>query len=282
MLKVGVAVFLAAVLAVVTVSVAPPSASAASTTEQVLERQLLEQLNQERAARGVGPVSVNNDLVDASRHWSGWMSDRSSLQHSTDGRAEIIARGWWTGQITNAWMKSSGHRNLMVDPNLTLAGVGVVCDGDGQMWATIQFLRADRSKGTLNYTEPEPAVTSERSGSDCGDGHLINQVRRLYAAYFRRNSDLGGLAYWVTEMTEGTSLGQVSSEFAASREFRETYGSLGNAAFLDLVYQNVMGRGPDAGGRAYWLRRLNSGLSRGDLMIGFSESPEFKSRSGIG
>ena len=46
---------------------------------------------------------------------------------------------------------------------------------------------------------------------------------------------------------------------------------------MTLVYQNVLGRSPDASGLAYWRGQLDSGAStRGQVMTGFSESPEYR------
>ncbi|MBY0453850.1 MAG: DUF4214 domain-containing protein [Burkholderiaceae bacterium] len=107
---------------------------------------------------------------------------------------------------------------------------------------------------------------------------------RLYTAYFLRQPDYAGLAYWLGQMfpssgATGTSLAQVSGLFAQSAEFVNRYGSLSNDGFVNLVYQNVLGRQPDAAGKAYWLSQLNGGLSRGSLMIGFSDSPENQSKT---
>ncbi len=253
----------------------------ASSTEDVLEVQLLQQMNAERAARGVAPLATDGGLANASQSWSNRMSSMQVLQHSSDGRAEIIARGWWTGQITEAWMRSAGHRNLIVDPNLTVAGVAVTCDGRGQMWATVQFYQANTSIGTLSSTASSPVATSSAAGSGCGEGAAIGQVGRLYAAYFRRASDEAGLAYWVGRMSEGAALADVSTFFASSAEFKATYGQLGNRDFVRLVYRNVMNREPDAAGYQYWVGQLDRGLPRGSLMIGFSESAEFRASSGI-
>ena len=103
---------------------------------------------------------------------------------------------------------------------------------------------------------------------------------RLYTAYFLRQPDYAGLMYWLGKMypTSGasSSLAQVSQAFAQSTEFVNRYGSLSNEGFVNLVYQNVLGRQPEALGRDYWIGQLNSGLSRGELMIGFSESTENK------
>ena len=101
---------------------------------------------------------------------------------------------------------------------------------------------------------------------------------RLYTAYFRRVPDYGGLMYWFNAMYPssggGTSLAQVSQAFVQSQEFIGTYGALDNAGFVNLVYQNVLGRTAEPAGFTYWLGELNRGMSRGQMMIGFSESAE--------
>lgn len=103
---------------------------------------------------------------------------------------------------------------------------------------------------------------------------------RLYTAYFRRIPDYGGLMYWFNAMNpsngRGASLAQVSQEFAQSQEFFNTYGMLDNAGFVTRVYQNVLGRDPEPEGYKYWLGQLSAGMSRGEMMIGFSESLENK------
>ena len=111
-------------------------------------------------------------------------------------------------------------------------------------------------------------------------GSLDDQMARLYEAYFDRAPDGGGLTFWREQRAGGRSLDSVSDEFARSPEFAETYGALGDEAFVDLVYGNVLDRDPDAGGRAFWLDQLANGRTRGSLMTLFSESPEFIETTG--
>lgn len=110
-------------------------------------------------------------------------------------------------------------------------------------------------------------------------GSLDDQLVRLYEAYFGRAPDAGGLEFWRSQRAGGRGLAEVSEEFARSPEFVATYGSLSDEAFVDLVYRNVLGRAPDAGGRAFWLEQLAVGRSRGLVMVLFSESPEFIDRT---
>lgn len=106
----------------------------------------------------------------------------------------------------------------------------------------------------------------------------IAPIVRLYSAFFNRPPDFNGLNYWVDVVRGGASLEQVAQEFARSTEFRNAYGSLGDGAYVDLVYFNVLKRQADAGGRAYWLDQLDdsAGLTRGALMVQFSDSTEFR------
>ena len=101
---------------------------------------------------------------------------------------------------------------------------------------------------------------------------------RLYVAYFKRLPDLGGLNYWVNKLNAGMKLDKVSATFAASSEFKTKYGNTTNEQFVKLVYVNVFNRQPDAGGLAYWTKKLDQGLSRGSVLTNFSESSEGKRR----
>ncbi|MFZ6781061.1 DUF4214 domain-containing protein, partial [Undibacterium sp. Ji83W] len=88
-----------------------------------------------------------------------------------------------------------------------------------------------------------------------------------------------GLAYWMQAQKDGMNLSKISASFVSSAEFQKTYGALDNTAFVDRVYQNVLHRSSDAAGKAYWLGQLGNGLSRGDMLAGFTESTEFKANS---
>ena len=106
---------------------------------------------------------------------------------------------------------------------------------------------------------------------------VISPVARLYFAYFLRIPDYGGLTFWINQYKAGTPLESVSQAFATSPEFTSRYGALTNAAFVTLVYNNVLGRGPDPSGLAFWTGQLDSGaMNRGQVMLGFSESAEYR------
>jgi hypothetical protein len=105
----------------------------------------------------------------------------------------------------------------------------------------------------------------------------VDPVTRLYAAYLGRIPDKGGLTYWIGKKRRGTALSTISSNFAGSSEFKTKYGSLTNRAFVELVYQSVLGRPGEASGITYWTAKLDAKTrTRGQVMVGFSESNEYQ------
>ncbi len=101
------------------------------------------------------------------------------------------------------------------------------------------------------------------------------EVFRMHQAAFGRAPDGDGFGYWVDARNHGVAIGQQASAFAGSAEFAIRYGNPSNADFVTLLYGNVLGRAPDPDGAAYWVDRLATGTTRGDLLAGFVQSAEF-------
>lgn len=121
---------------------------------------------------------------------------------------------------------------------------------------------------------PAQFVAHLASSSEADD--RVHAVTRLYRAYFLRNPDQGGFTYWMNRRGDGQTLSRISSTFAGSSEFKNRYGTLSDAQFVDRVYRNVLGRAADSGGLSYWTRKLQGGTSRGQVMANFSQSSEYK------
>ncbi len=106
-----------------------------------------------------------------------------------------------------------------------------------------------------------------------------DDVFRLYRAALDRAPDVVGLEGWTERLAEGVSFLCVVAGFTGSREFETRYGALDDADFVTLLYNNVLGREPDAIGMATWMDRLASGMSREEVVLGFSQSLEFQKAS---
>lgn len=108
--------------------------------------------------------------------------------------------------------------------------------------------------------------------------HVAAEVDRLYRSMLGRGPDAGGHAFWVEEIRSGRrSLRDVVVAFFASEEFvaRQSSGGAGDGGWVDAIYDRVLDRRPDAGGRAFWVQELASGSRSHERIVGdFYDSPE--------
>lgn len=111
------------------------------------ERQVLELVNQERAAYGLAPLTLDATLCQYARVKSQDMHDSRYFDHNSPtygspfammrqfgityaSAGENIAMGYFTPEaVVSAWMNSSGHRANILSASYTRLGVGYVADG---------------------------------------------------------------------------------------------------------------------------------------------------------
>ncbi|MBC6718870.1 DUF4214 domain-containing protein [Aurantimonas sp. DM33-3] len=112
---------------------------------------------------------------------------------------------------------------------------------------------------------------------DIGAGEHAGQIYRMYQAAFDRTPDTPGLTFNLANYdNRGFTLKEMANFFVVSPEFASLYGAnSSDTTFVDAMYANVLDRGPDAAGLAYYLTRLGNGIwDRADVLAGFAESPE--------
>jgi hypothetical protein len=89
-----------------------------------------------------------------------------------------------------------------------------------------------------------------------------------------RAPDAGGLAYYTDQLDHGGTTTSIAQVFLNSPENQATYGKLSNSAYVDALYVNALSRHADASGLSYWTDQLDHGVSRADLAVSLSQSPE--------
>jgi hypothetical protein len=129
---------------------------------------------------------------------------------------------------------------------------------------------------TAGTKTPGDLVEALRRGPD--NTAAVDPVARLYRAFLGRTPDAGGLRFWVQRKRAGTwTVSRMADQFAASSEFQRTYGTLTNRQFVTRIYTDVLGRAADPSGVTYWTGKLDRReRTRGQVMIGFSESSEYR------
>lgn len=108
----------------------------------------------------------------------------------------------------------------------------------------------------LNFARLPLAETLTHSAE-----YSANLVRHDYQQFFGRAPEAGALAYWTAQLQHGLSDERFEAALLASDEFYADSGG-DNTPWLNAVYQQALGRSPDAAGAVYWRDRLGSGASR--------------------
>lgn len=175
------------------------------------------------------------------------------------------------------------------------AGNDVLVGGEGSDTAWTEALRRQvvhSGAGTGPLTGPDgtdtlisiEAIRFVDGRIHFGPDTAGGGVHRLYLAALGRPADTIGLGAWTAALETGTlSIEAVVAGFTDSAEFARRYGAPDAGGFVGLLYQNVLGRAPDMAGLDHWAGALNSGAAtRQDVVLGFSDSAEFKLKTAPG
>lgn len=184
----GALTVFALAMGLVPVLAAPAQARSAGNVEH-LARDVFQRLNDERRARGIHEVSWDADLAHVATVWSARMSDSKSYVHS-DMNATLASSPYRerfsyigeniyllypsyesTGYAHRGWMLSEGHRRNMLNRYHDAVGIGIICDADGTMWATLNMGRFNgSSRPAYDHNVPaNPIVHDNEGGASCRD-----------------------------------------------------------------------------------------------------------------
>ncbi len=204
------------------------------------------------------PVGVEAIDVAVAPDGSGWVLDDRGGLHGFGGQAD------------HGTSPAGGVVAVLAAP---VGPGGWVVDDRGEFWPF----------GGARYIFP---VSTAARTSDVVDAAVAGVV---YTPEFLNGSD----ARYITGLHElfvgrpannaeidlgVTALEQGGSRLALARSLANTEYWAGES--LDRMYRDVLGRGPDPEGRAYWLAELSTGLRFQDLGTYFYGSQEYADRAG--
>jgi len=158
---------------------------------------------------------------------------------------------------------------------------------DGNGGSDIVFYKGTSNQYSIKFTIPSIAISDNLTGRDGTDSlkniqaikfndftldatsltktaalshtNIVNLVE-LYIASFNRAPDSVGLDYWGGRFSDGMSLQDIAKSFFVQPETVAAYPTnMPTSDFVTKVYNNVLSRGPDAGGLKYWVGELNNG-----------------------
>ena len=123
------------------------------------------------------------------------------------------------------------------------------------------------SSGSVSYTH-SCVVSIE------GDNCAAPFVDRLYLNVLSRKADATGWNDWVGKLERLEYTGaEVAYGFIFSQEYLSKKTS--DSAYIEMLYNTILGRTSDAGGKAHWQSYLDQGLSRKYVFAGVVNSTEF-------
>lgn len=116
------------------------------------ERRVQSWINKERTANHLGKVRLNRCADRIAANWSRHLATTSTFEHQDLGpffnkcgatyAGETLVKGYVTPrEAVDAWMKSDGHRHIMLSPSAKRVGVGAHVDGTGAWVVTADFIR---------------------------------------------------------------------------------------------------------------------------------------------
>jgi hypothetical protein len=85
----------------------------------------------------------------------------------------------------------------------------------------------------------------------------VETIQKAYIAFFNRPADVGGLAYWLAVSEDERDL---LAHFGNSDEYTLQFSGRTNREIVEILYQNLLARQPDAGGWDYWTYLLDHGI----------------------
>lgn len=95
-----------------------------------------------------------------------------------------------------------------------------------------------------------------------------DQVQKFYIGYYARPADPVGLTYWQTQDEAAALKG-----FSGSAEFTNQFTGLSASQQVTRVYNNLLGRAPDAAGLLYWAGELTAGRETiGTLVLSMTKN----------
>lgn len=167
------------------------------------------------------------------------------------------------GTDTAEYMGNSDHFNIVFDARTLIQVSDRIDDFEGE--GTDQLLDME----LVQFGDGRVVALNIFDGGTALSEAEFRSFTEMYIAYFNRAPDSEGLLFWADAFAGGTSMPEIAEYFAISPEALAAFpAGSSNANFVSTVYDNVLGRQPDAAGEAFWNQVLDNGaVSRSQFVL---------------
>jgi uncharacterized protein (TIGR03118 family) len=115
-------------------------------------------------------------------------------------------------------------------------------------------------------------------GIESSTEYMNLEVSGLYTQLLHRGVDPQGLNYWTSILATGATVEEVAEGIAKSPEFYQLNGGT-ISGFVNGLYEDALGRAPDATGDAFFINELKADTPRVQVAAAFFTGTEFLSDS---
>ncbi|UGQ49213.1 DUF4214 domain-containing protein [Massilia endophytica] len=129
----------------------------------------------------------------------------------------------------------------------------------------VQVSQLAPSTGNTDSLHNVEILAFTEAGTDTADA-----IGRLYEALLDRDANAAEVAFWQELQEQGASLQSLALRIAFSQEA----GVSTDAGFVTALYERVLDRVPGEGELQAWLARMEQGMDRGAVALGFVNSAE--------
>ena|GEM_PF-5511966 len=140
----------------------------------------------------------------------------------------------------------------------------------GEYYLIADYIYVDGKKIELGVADAEPYVFKILTPDE-----LVGAfVERMYTAVLERDADAGGLNSWTHDLRSGNKDGaSLADGFVMSDEFIRR--QCDDREYVEILYFAFFGRFPSDSEIDSWVRELQNGKCRAEVLAGFVNSDEF-------
>ncbi|GAA5234286.1 DUF4214 domain-containing protein [Verticiella sediminum] len=188
--------------------------------------------------------------------------------------AEADGVSYWQGQLAHGMGREALVQTVLGSAEAgtldTLARLALGLDERAPADAELADWRAGAAQGQSQAELADAYVLAHY-----GDVDAAALVDALYADLLGRDADAQGRAYWIGQLDQGASAGEVAWQLVHSTEFDQARGA---AADIASLYAGLLGRAADAAGLAYWSDAVADGMSMDAVIVQITASTEYHDR----
>lgn len=208
-------------------------------------------------------------------NWTNWLLtheiDGAGIAHGFIMSKEFLDKGLSDEAYVDVLYKTFFNR--VADAGGKETWMNLLANGSSRGYVLSGFVNSKEfdalceSFGILRGTMKEDGTSA--------DPGIRRFVERCYSTVLGREGDKEGLNTWTAQILTGQmSAETVAKKFFESEEFLAKNTS--NATYIDILYETFLNRTADVVGRNEWIDYLAGGMTRTEVLEGFSRSEEFK------